>query len=202
MAILALFGMAVGGAALGVVIAQSGPDYTVIRLDELAAKGRDTRVVAVVNGVQVQRWTIDVAEAASAAGVASLPSGRALAEMSRDEILQDAIDHLLLAQEAEKAGIRVTEDEVTMAINAGIVEPLRSPDTPDEVRAVLEAMLKVSDLSVENVVSDPGIRDTYRRLVLVGRLVNQLSGERKLLLAQARAKAEIQVFPDVLNAAP
>jgi hypothetical protein len=119
--------------------------------------------------------------------------------MPREKIPADIIDGILLAQAAESAGVVVTEDDVTMAINAAIVQPLQSPDTPDEIRAVLEAAMKAAGVPVDQATKDPRMREHYRRWILANHFVFETGASPDEVLAEARADASIEVMSDVLN---
>jgi len=188
--------------AVGVGIAQSGSDVGIQELYALATAGPDTAVVAIVNGQPITRREIDIdaamlqsAEASGASGA----SGQSGASISKADLLNNTIDDVLLAQAATKAGIEVTEAEVSQMINAGIVAPLSSPSTPANIRKLSLAALAANGVSLANVETDPGTRAAFRQFELDNRYVGQSKEPRAELVAAAKATATIQTFPDVLN---
>jgi hypothetical protein len=190
------------GTIAGVVAAQSGGDSAADAIDAIAARGPDNAIVATVNGRSITRRTVDVVMAVGAAGASSGFSGRPIDGMTREDVLEELIDGILLAQAAEEAGVVVTEDEVTQAINAGFVYPLKSESTPPDLKRVLQAELNLAGLTVDDVVLDPDMRRSYREFLLVNRWASETKVPRDERLAAARAVAKIEVFPAVLNAEP
>jgi hypothetical protein len=193
--------LSAGGTTAAVVIAQSGSDAATQELDALAGKGPDTAVVAIVNGQPISRRTIDVQYAMALQPGLDDAQGRPLAGLSKDELLNREIDNLLLAQAAEKAGIVVTEDEVTLSIHSGLIDPLSSPTTDPELRKAGLAALNAAGVTLSGAATDPTVRQAYREFGLIERYAATSKDPRDVRLAAAKASAQIQTFPDVLNAA-
>ena len=185
--------------AVGVGIAQSGSDVGIQELYALATAGPDTAVVAIVNGQPITRREIDIDAAMLQAAAALGLSGQSGTSISKADLLNNTIDDVLLAQAATKAGIEVTEAEVSQMINAGIVAPLSSPSTPANIRKLSLAALAANGVSLANVETDPGTRAAFRQFELDNRYVGQSKEPRAELVAAAKATATIQTFPDVLN---
>ena len=151
-----------GGTVGGIVAtAQSGSSAATDSLNALATKGPDTAIVAVVDGQPIYRRAIDIGFAVSAQPGVEDVSGRPLASASKEQLLEHEIEEVLLAQAAVKAGVQVSDDDVTLAINSGIVGPLTSPSTPEDVRKPALAALAAAGVTVENAVTDPTVRASY-----------------------------------------
>lgn len=95
----------------------------------------------------------------------------------------------------------VTEEEVSLAISSGIVEPLRSGQLPPDFGKMLRSMLAAMGTSPEKALSDPDLREAYRRFLLVQRHAVTSGVPREERLAKARANAAIETFPEVLAGA-
>jgi hypothetical protein len=189
----------VGGAIA--VQGQSGEQKASEELKKLEDKGSDDAVVAIVDGQPITRRAVDASRALGFAGAASIGSGSSLEGQSSDEILALLIDQRVVAHAAEKAGVTASDDEVTMAINAGIVEPLADTAIPAETKRALQESLRAMGVSPESATKSPEVRDAYRRFLLVHRYVLQTGRPFDSLASEARSTAQIQVFPDVLHAA-
>jgi hypothetical protein len=186
--------------AVVVSAAQSGSDGGIQKLNALATRGPDTAVVAIVNGQAITRREIDIDAAMLQSAQASGASGQDIAAVSKEDLLNNTIDDVLLAQAATKAGVVVTEAEVSQMINAGIVAPLSSSSTPENIRKLSLAALAANGVSLANVETDPGARAAFREFELDNRYVGLSKQSRAELVAAAKATATIQTFPDVLNA--
>ena len=183
-----------------VAVAQSGSDAANSELDKIAARPSDDSIVALVNGEPITRRAVDVTAAFALLGDVSDASGRPVDPNDQDAILQQLIDNALLAQDAAKAGAKVSEDEVTLAIHSGIIDPLNDPNTPKDLVDVVEKMLKAMGTDSANVVNDINARNSYRRFLLIQRGAALQGGTLDERLANAHKDASIQVFEDVLKA--
>src|SRR4051794_18679502 len=104
---------AIGGVVI-VAISQSGTDAS---RDAFAAIGPDDRVVvATVNGKTIPRHDVELGAASALLPGAVDQRGHDLAGQTKKDILDAIIDGYVLADAAEKAGVKVTEDEVTQAM--------------------------------------------------------------------------------------
>jgi hypothetical protein len=186
--------------AVGVTMAQSDSAGGIQELNALATAGPDTAVVAIVNGQPITRREIDIDAAMLQSAEAAGASGQSGATNSKEELLNNTIDDVLLAQAATKAGVVVTEADVSQMINTGIVAPLSSPSTPENIRKLSLAALAANGVSLANVETDPGTRAAFRQFELDNRYVGQSKESRAELVAAAKTTATIQTFPDVLNA--
>ena len=187
--------------AVGVGSAQSGSDAGIQELNALATAGPGTAIVAIVNGQPITRREIDIDAAMLQSAEASGASGQSEASISKEDLLNNTIDDVLLAQAATKAGVVVTDAEVSQMINAGIVAPLSSPSTPENMRKLSLAALAANGVSLANVETDPGARAAFRLFELDNRYVSENKESRAELVAAAKATATIQTFPDVLDGA-
>lgn len=196
--IFVLIAAAVIAVGVAVGVAQGGSDAASSELDNIANRGQDDAVVALVNGEPILRRAVDVLTAYSLLGGVSDSSGRPIDAKDKKAVLQVLIDEVVLVQAAKAAGASATEDEVTQTIKAGLVDPLADPHTPKDVVAVVRKALVAAGTNLDDLVNDPGLRDAYRRFLLLRRTPDTSPFEVRL--AEARAKAQIQVFEDVLNA--
>jgi SurA N-terminal domain len=201
--IVVICGLTAAVAALttaAIVIAQSGSDAATQSLNVLATKGADTAVVAIVNGRQITRRSIDMEYALALQGSVDDAAGRPTANLSKDELLSREVENVLLAQAAQKAGVVVTDNEVSLAIQSGLIDPLSSPSTDPGMRQTGLAALQAAGVSISNVETDPTVRTAYRDFELIQRYASTSKESRDARLAAAKSGAEIQTFPDVLNA--
>ena len=128
-------------------------------------------------------------------------TGRALSGVTPQQALDQLIDEQLLAQAAAKAGVEVSDDDVTMALKAGIVAPLDSASTPDDVKAATRAALKAAGTDEAHVPTYAPARDAYRQFLLIQRLETVEPGlTLEQRIAKARAGADARIYPDVLAA--
>ena len=184
----------------GYAIAQTSTGDAEKSLRNIQAKGPDEAIVARVNGVPIRRRSVDIAFAVSNAANIADSKGRPLANSDKADLLNREIDDELLAQAAEKNGIVASDDEVTMAIKAGIVDPLASPDVPENLKSLLRESLAASGVSLQNVTEDTDVRTGIRRFLLIQRYSSTSKSPRETRLAEAKASANIEIFLDVLNA--
>lgn len=183
-----------------VAVAQSGTGAAQQSLQAIASKGPDTAVVAVVNGQPILRRAIDVQQAISSAESMRDAAGRPVAGVSHEVLLDREIEEILLAQAAQKSGIVVSDADVTLAIQSGILDPLSSPSTPAEIKQLILTELKVGGVDAQTVEKDPTVRAAFRDFLLVQRYVGTSKQSRDELLAAAKQTASIQTYPAVLNA--
>jgi hypothetical protein len=136
-----------------------------------------------VNGRPIFRRTLDIhlAEADLLGLGSQLP----------EDALQDLIDSELLTQAAQRAGIVVTDEEVSAAIKAGLVEPLSDPATPDDVVDLLTANLQAQGVPVGSVLSDARVRDAYHGLIARGRYLAAVGKSRAEVLKELREASTI-----------
>jgi hypothetical protein len=118
--------------------------------------------------------------------------------MGPEEILDQLIENLALAQASERAGIVVTDEEVTQAIAAGIVEPLSNPDVPASLKRVIEASLRAMGTSAANARTDPAVREAYRQFLLLNRHASSTKATRQERLPAALNGASIEKVPGAL----
>lgn len=183
-----------------VALAQSGSDQAEHNIAQLAGKGSDSAVVAIVNGQLITRREIDIQQALSTAAYMSDSAGRPMVGLSRETLLDNDIDEVLLAQAAQRSGTVVTDADVSLAIRSGIVDPLASSHTPDQVKRMMQDEFKAAGIDVSNVEKDSQVRADMKAFLLVQRYVGGSKSSRSDLLAQAKVNASIQKFIDVLNA--
>jgi hypothetical protein len=123
-------GVLVALAIAAVGLAQSGTDDAFEKLHKLTDEGGDSAIVAVVNGVEVPRRAVDVTTASASIQGAAAPSGKPIAGQTPSEVLDGIVENILLAQLAEREGIVVSEDEVSLMISSSITDPLRREYCP------------------------------------------------------------------------
>ncbi len=182
-------------AALLVVSAQSGSDAAVSELERI--KGTPDAVVAAVNGEEIRLRQVQVSRAASLAGVLDISAGD-VKGASDAALLDRLIDQVLLGQAAERAGVAVSDEDVTQAIYAGMVHPLNAKETPEELKKVALAMLDILGLRLEDVQTDPGVRAAYRRWLTSSRYVRDSGRKPEEMIATERTKATITIDLAVL----
>jgi hypothetical protein len=186
-----------GLAAFAAVRAGSGSQAAKEELDRLTQRGRDNRVVATVNGQPILARHLETTLTFSPAGIAD-SSGRDLGGISADDALQREIDEFLLGQAAAASGIKVTEDEITQVIQAGILDPLKSPSLSNEQKDLIKSMLRAAGTGEGNALSDETLRATARVFLLTNRFVSASTKTREELLAVAHKTADIKIDQAVL----
>ncbi len=187
--------------AVAVVAAQTGSDAATDQLNKIAARGQDNAIVATVNGAAITRRAIDVQSALAMQGEFSDAAGRPIATLSQEELLDREIETVLLSQAAERAGVVVTDDEVSLSIRSGLIDPLSSPDTPAEIKRTGLAALAAAGLSLADAEQNLAMREAYHRFILLQRYAAVDKTPREQRLATAKANAKIEIHLDVLNAA-
>ncbi|MGH2632516.1 MAG: SurA N-terminal domain-containing protein, partial [Tepidiformaceae bacterium] len=159
--------VAVIATAVGISVAQSGTGVAIQDLDALATAGPDTAIVAIVNGQAITRRTIDVDYALAQQGSVGDAAGRSATGLSKQDLLNTEIENVLLAQAATKAGVVVTDAEVTQAVEAGVAGPLSSPSEPAGARELELAALRAVGVSPEYVLKDPSVRAALWEFVVI-----------------------------------
>ena len=165
---------------------------------KLSNKGNDTTIVATVNGEPVTRRAVELTLAFSLINGAADASGKPLAGVTPEQALRLLIDNSLLAQAAETHGVVATDDEVTLMINSGLIDPIAKGDYPADAAEAMKEHLKAAGTSLKDAQTNPELRAAYRKFLLLQRYVSQSGQTRDALLAQARAAATIQTFPERL----
>lgn len=189
-------------AGIGAVVATAqtdGSDVATQALQTLTARGKDDAIVATVNGVPITRRQVDVGVAIAQQPNVGDSSGRPLGR-DRSAILQQLIDDEILGQAAEAAGVTVTDDEVSMAIRAGITDPYNDPATTPAMRKLMDENFRAMGTTVDAASTDPAVRHAMRNFVLIQRFALKSGRSRADLLAAAKPSARVETFPDVLNA--
>jgi hypothetical protein len=108
-----------------------------------------------------------------------------------EDALQGLIDGELLTQAAQRTGIVVTDEEVSAAIKAGLVDPLSDPATPDDVVDLLTANLQAQGAPVGSVLSDARVREVYHGLIARGRYLAAVGKSRAEVLEELREASTI-----------
>jgi hypothetical protein len=195
--LLALFA-AVEALAVAAALAQQSDKEAVEAIHALKSDTSADAVVATVNGEAILVRQIRVAQALALVGVSDAV-GRDLRALDDRAVVDRLIDEVLVGQAAERAGTTVTEDDVSMAIHAGMVAPISDPSTPRELRAVAEALLDLYGLTIDQVQDDVGVRAAYRRWIATNRFVAASGKSYEVIAAEERATASISVNEDAFG---
>jgi hypothetical protein len=177
---------------------ESGERSAADALKTITAQGPDTVTVATVGGQAITRRAVDVTLALSVITGAMDASGKPLAGADKTAVLQGIVDSKLLALAGERAGIKVTDDEVTLMVNNSLVIPVRDHTYPRETVDALSAALTAMGTSLEKAPSDANLRETYREFLTIQRYVVSTGEPREALLARAKDAFVVQTFPERL----
>lgn len=178
-----------------IVASQTGSESAQEELDRIGIP--DMRVVAEVNGYPIKADELQLTRVTSIAGGFN-EVGRPLAGSDDRELLEGLIDQNLVSQAAEAAGYSVSEDDISMAVNAGIVAPLNDDEVPSDIKELLTAMLQARGVEPADVLADPGIREALRKFVLVNRYLGETGRTYEEVVSDARATADIVIHEEVL----
>lgn len=152
---------------------------------------RADEVVAIVNGQGIKRRGI----AAGALFSTLEPGGERL---SPQEALAAAIDQMLLTQAAREAGIVVTDEEADQML-AATMQPFKDGTVPKEDVELIQQLFKASSgMTLEEAFASPEYRQALADMLRRGRYIEATGKDRETLLAELRARADIQVFLDRL----
>ena len=109
------------------------------------------------------------------------------------------VDDILLAERAEREGVTVTEDEISLMIRSGITDPIADGRlAPDEVK-VMEETLEAAGTTLEDAPNFPPLRAAMKRFLLIQRHARATGESRDVRLVRAQADANIQLFPERLK---
>jgi hypothetical protein len=161
-------------------LAQTPPDYT---------------PVATVNGRPITLRSLQVNRAFSRASLDVIDPKHRLPTAQRT--VEYAIENELLVRAAERSGVTVSEEEITMTVKALFRGPLEE-GTPAAIKTVVLAYLDALGIAPDAVEHDPGMRELGRHFVLLNRIAADSAKSREQLIAEERARSTIITYLKVI----
>lgn len=159
------------------------------------ARGGQDRVVATVDGVPILMAQVSGILAASKAFEGTNPDAPSTPEAALDQL----IENRLIAAAAERAGIQVTDSDVTATIQAGTVDPLKNGTLTAEQREAAEATLALSGTDVDSVLKHEPTRRVVRDRLLRESYLELTGFEPATIAAEAREEIAVEVVPGALQ---
>lgn len=194
---LVLVLLAVGAGAV-VTRARMDKDAASDALTDLVGDGHDAIVVATVEGEPITLRAIDVFLALGSVNGSTDPTGKPLSSLTKDDALERLIRDKALLIAAERSGVSATDEEVSMMVNASLVEPVLTGSMPKDVQRLLESHLAALGLTLATAPNDPELRQAYRRFLMTQRYVAETGKSSGELTDLALSSFSVHRFPERL----
>ena len=179
--------------------AEPGTGPAIALLQEAAGKGNQDQVVARVDDRDILLRDVTGALAFGSVPGAASRDGASASSLTAEQALQGLIDSAAVAVVAERAGIRVDDEDVNLMIERGILDGLVNPNLAAEQKVLLVEWLKFNGTSADTVLTHARTRAGMRDILLR----NQYSATRggvpwEQLAIEARETVEIEIVPGAL----
>ncbi len=159
------------------------------------ARGGQDRVVATVDGQPIRMAQVSGMLAASKAFEGRNPNVPSTAEAA----LEQLIDNRLLAAAAQRAGVEVTDNEISARIQTGTIDPLKNGTLTKEQKEAAEATLALSGTDLDSVLQHEPTRALVRDTLLRTRYLELTGFDPAQVIAEARLAIPYEVVPGALT---
>lgn len=163
-------------------------------------KSPDSKVIDNLNSASTQE---DLDEIVATVGEREITKRAVIVQLSlqamsdrpltSEQLLDVLIDRSALAIMADRSGIEVSEDDIDLYIESGVIAPLRDGTLPTDIERMTRAVYEFSGIDPLKADEDERIRAEIRDQILAGRYVMENGGDLALLAEDARSEVEIEV---------